>query len=157
MQLDRLRCSRSASLSSNSSWRLVNEMPILYTVDSVMPPVYPVAFCQESKVGVFFRNVRCRTLADSIVDGFCTFGSDSESSKVQAEAGFLTDDFQLPIYNVWKWKETDSKTKHFGNSNEAIVERLLYLYTKPFDDLAPLAQCSKCSCPSTVYFPGPQA
>jgi hypothetical protein len=42
-------------------------------------------------------------------------------------------DFQVPLYNAWKYKETTSKLKHFGNTEQTIVDNLLYLYTKPFD------------------------
>jgi len=37
-----------------------------------------------------------------------------------------------PLYNVWKWQEKDSgQSGHFGNSDQRIVDRLLYLYTEP--------------------------
>ena len=42
-------------------------------------------------------------------------------------------DFEVPIYNVWKWQEKSKGSSHPGNTESIIVDRLLYLYTKPFD------------------------
>ena len=41
--------------------------------------------------------------------------------------------FKVPLYNVWKFKEKTSGSEHPGNSDVMIVDRLLYLYTKPND------------------------
>ena len=45
----------------------------------------------------------------------------------------FADDFDQPLYNVWKQQEKSSDIKHFGNSEARWVENLLYLYTEPFD------------------------
>jgi len=42
-------------------------------------------------------------------------------------------DFILPIYNVWTYAKKTNSTNHFGNSEQAILDNLLYLYTKPLD------------------------
>jgi predicted DNA-binding protein YlxM (UPF0122 family) len=42
-------------------------------------------------------------------------------------------EFQLPIYNIWNFSNLTNETKHFGNSEQRILENLLYLYTEPFD------------------------
>jgi DNA modification methylase len=42
-------------------------------------------------------------------------------------------DFAVPIYNVWKQQNKSEASEHFGNSEVAWVDRLLYLYTQPFD------------------------
>jgi transcriptional regulator with XRE-family HTH domain len=42
-------------------------------------------------------------------------------------------DFAPPLYNVWTWAKNAEGPKHYGNSHSQIVDRLLYLYTKPFD------------------------
>jgi hypothetical protein len=42
-------------------------------------------------------------------------------------------DFQVPIYNVWKQQTKSEGSEHFGNSEVTWVDRLLYMYTKPFD------------------------
>lgn len=47
-------------------------------------------------------------------------------------ADHLTD-FQIPIYNVWKFKEKTPGNTHFGNTDITILDNLLYLYTNPFD------------------------
>jgi len=43
------------------------------------------------------------------------------------------DDFQIPIYNVWKLQNKTNGVSHFGNSEQQWLENLLYLYTNPFD------------------------
>lgn len=49
-------------------------------------------------------------------------------------ANFQDEDFTPPIYNVWSFKkEKTNAVDHFGNSEQGIVENLLYLYTEPFD------------------------
>ena len=42
-------------------------------------------------------------------------------------------DFAVPIYNVWKQQTKSEGSSHFGNSETTWVDRLLYLYTDPFD------------------------
>lgn len=42
-------------------------------------------------------------------------------------------DFQTPIYNVWKQQTKSNDLEHFGNSEITWLDRLLYLYTAPFD------------------------
>lgn len=43
------------------------------------------------------------------------------------------DDFDVPIYNVWKQQTKSNAVSHFGNSESRWLENLLYLYTNPFD------------------------
>lgn len=43
------------------------------------------------------------------------------------------DDFDVPLYNVWKQQEKSNQVTHFGNSEARWLENLLYLYTEPFD------------------------
>jgi hypothetical protein len=38
-----------------------------------------------------------------------------------------------PIYNIWSFAKKTNEVSHFGNSESRIVDRLLYLYTEPFD------------------------
>jgi len=47
-------------------------------------------------------------------------------------ADHLTD-FKVPLYNVWKFGEKTNQIGHFGNTEQTIVDNLLYLYTDPFD------------------------
>jgi len=38
-----------------------------------------------------------------------------------------------PLYNVWKQQDKSNDVGHFGNSEASFTDRLLYLYTEPFD------------------------
>lgn len=51
----------------------------------------------------------------------------------QVIAAFDDDGFERPIYNVWTFAKKTNSVGHFGNSEQRIVENLLYLYTNPFD------------------------
>ena len=42
-------------------------------------------------------------------------------------------DYSPPIYNVWSFAKKSNEVSHFGNSEQRIVDNLLYLYTEPFD------------------------
>lgn len=42
-------------------------------------------------------------------------------------------DFKPPIYNLWNYSKKSTDLTHFGNSEPAIVDNLLYLYTEPYD------------------------
>ena len=42
-------------------------------------------------------------------------------------------DWTPPLYNVWKQQDKSNKVGHFGNSEASFTDRLLYLYTEPFD------------------------
>jgi len=44
-----------------------------------------------------------------------------------------TDNFQPPIYNVWKTQNKSNGVGHFGNTEAQWLDNLLYLYTDPFD------------------------
>jgi DNA-binding CsgD family transcriptional regulator len=48
-------------------------------------------------------------------------------------ADFADEDFSPPLYNVWTFAKKTNAVKHFGNSEQRILENLLYLYTQPFD------------------------
>lgn len=43
------------------------------------------------------------------------------------------DDDSLPKFTVWAFGGKTNKVGHFGNTEQTIVDWLLYLYTKPFD------------------------
>lgn len=43
----------------------------------------------------------------------------------------FSDDFAPPIYNVWAFGKKTNGTEHFGNTEQRIVENLLWLYTQP--------------------------
>ena len=46
---------------------------------------------------------------------------------------FSEEGFQKPIYNVWAFAKKTNETSHFGNTEQRIVDNLLYLYTEPND------------------------
>lgn len=48
-------------------------------------------------------------------------------------AKFSDSDWTPPIYNIWNFAKKTNDIKHFGNSEQRIVENLLYLYTEPLD------------------------
>ncbi len=45
----------------------------------------------------------------------------------------FSDDFAPPIYNVWAFGKKTNETSHFGNTEQRIVDNLLWLYTEPSD------------------------
>jgi hypothetical protein len=51
----------------------------------------------------------------------------------QTLATFQDEEFTVPLYNVWRFSGISNKVAHFGNSEQTILENLLYLYTEPFD------------------------
>jgi len=42
-------------------------------------------------------------------------------------------DWSPPLYNVWTFGKKGNKVSHFGNSEQRIVDNLLYMFTEPFD------------------------
>lgn len=50
----------------------------------------------------------------------------------EAAANHLVD-YEVPLYNVWKFKEKSGGSGLLGNTELEILDNLLYLYTKPFD------------------------
>jgi DNA modification methylase len=75
------------------------------------------------------EDVTHQSVGNKIAD-FANFGQVSKICKIQAE---YLDDFDPPIYNIWKQQNKSNGIKHFGNSESRWVDNLLYLYTKPFD------------------------
>ena len=50
-----------------------------------------------------------------------------------AKVNFFDEDWQPPIYNVWTFSKKTNEVSHFGNSEQRILDNLLYLYTVPLD------------------------
>jgi len=46
---------------------------------------------------------------------------------------FSEPDYAPPIYNVWAFGKKTNETQHFGNTEQRIVDNLLWLYTEPLD------------------------
>jgi len=45
----------------------------------------------------------------------------------------LDPDWKPPLYSVWKQQEKSNQVSHYGNSEQSILDNLLYMYTEPFD------------------------
>lgn len=46
---------------------------------------------------------------------------------------FSEESWQPPIYNVWTFAKKTNSTSHFGNTEQRIVDNLLWAYTQPLD------------------------
>lgn len=57
----------------------------------------------------------------------------SEDIRKVAKVQFSEPDYQPPIYNVWAFGKKSNETGHFGNTEQRIVDNLLWLYTHPLD------------------------
>ena len=86
----------------------------------------------------------CRTFEDIATDvgltkqqvssEIDTLSTNGSISKILQSRDFpLDSDFEPPLYNIWNFAKKSNKVGHFGNSEQAIVDNLLYLYTEPFD------------------------
>lgn len=63
-----------------------------------------------------------------------TFSQNGSASELTKSRDFGSDaDWNPPLYNVWTFAAKTNKVSHFGNSEQRILEKLLYLYTDPFD------------------------
>ncbi len=96
---------------------------------------------ERNKAKVFEMWLACETqesIAEAVgislqtVQAWVNNFTDSLTSKESVKFNFQ-DDFQIPIYNVWKLQTKSNKVSHFGNSEQQWLENLLYLYTEPFD------------------------
>lgn len=98
----------------------------------------------QRKQNIFEMWLACATgdeIADAIgidkatvsrfIEESCNLEELPKSNKVAAD--FADADFTPPIYNVWPFREKTNEVAHFGNSEQRIVDNLLYLYTEPFD------------------------
>ncbi len=52
---------------------------------------------------------------------------------VKVPATYSEIDWTPPIYNVWTFAKSTNQVEHYGNSEQRILDNLLYLYTEPFD------------------------
>ena len=57
----------------------------------------------------------------------------TKSWKLSKFEDYDEDEGLRPIYNIWTFGKKTNEVSHFGNSESRIVDRLLYLYTEPFD------------------------
>jgi hypothetical protein len=70
-----------------------------------------------------------------VVDHFLRENADLQkcAKLSQSHATFAEPDFEPELYSVWTFAKKTNKVSHFGNSEQRIVDQLLYMYTKPFD------------------------
>jgi len=59
--------------------------------------------------------------------------SDSAKWRKANKVTFSEDNWQPPLYNVWRFNKKTNAVDHFGGSEQRIPENLLYLYTEPLD------------------------
>ena len=69
----------------------------------------------------------------SVVERSKTLSDLDKCPKPIKIAALFEDDFKAPLYNVWRFTKSSNNVAHFGESEQTIVENLLYLYTAPFD------------------------
>jgi ParB-like chromosome segregation protein Spo0J len=58
---------------------------------------------------------------------------DKWQKAVVLAAQFNEQDWSPPLFDIWNFSKLTNSTGHFGNSEQGIVDNLLYLYTEPFD------------------------
>ncbi len=75
-------------------------------------------------------NVPLGTLKDKIAGEWL---EKFRGTKATKHANYEEDDFTPPLYNVWNFAKKTNEVQHFGNSEQRILDNLLYLYTQPFD------------------------
>lgn len=99
---------------------------------------------EERKQKIFDMWMACHTqdeIAEAVGVDKATISRDSEtllqignhSNMQQSLAKFNDNDFTPPLYNLWTFAKKTNGVSHFGNSEQRIVDNLLYLYTEPFD------------------------
>ena len=70
----------------------------------------------------------------TVGDEIATFTEIGNVSNFGKSLDFTRDnEFQPPLYNLWTFAKKTNGVSHFGNSEQRIVDNLLYLYTEPFD------------------------
>lgn len=70
-----------------------------------------------------------KATANRIIEVCCKTEELPKSNKLAVSYA----DFEPPIYNVWTFNKKSNEVGHFGNSEQRIVDNLLYLFTNPFD------------------------
>ena len=98
---------------------------------------------EKRKQKIFDMYLACYTqeeIAEDLEVDQKTVGNEIEViGKMETLPKFLkvnaafNDDFDTPLYNVWTFAKKTNSVSHFGNSEQRILENLIYLYTQPFD------------------------
>jgi transposase len=72
-----------------------------------------------------------RKSVDNIIQ---SLGQNGSVSDLAQSLDFDRDpDFKKPLYNIWNFAKLSNEVKHFGNSEQRIVDNLLRRFTQPFD------------------------
>lgn len=58
---------------------------------------------------------------------------DNWQKVAQTSSRFDDADWKPQLYNIWNFAKLSNSTGHFGNTEQGIVDQLLYMYTEPFD------------------------
>lgn len=75
---------------------------------------------------------KAKSVVSDRISSFCS--EKFPGTKSYKVAKFDDDDeWAPPLYNIWSYAAKTNSVKHFGNSEQRILDNLLYLYTKPFD------------------------
>lgn len=53
--------------------------------------------------------------------------------KVGKLSALHQDDFEPEIYDIWNFARKTNEVKHYGNTEQRILDNLLYTFTQPFD------------------------
>jgi hypothetical protein len=61
------------------------------------------------------------------------FYSEITTGKKRIEVTFSESGWSDPVYNVWAFAKKTNEVDHFGNTEQRIVDNLLFLYTKPLE------------------------
>ena len=99
---------------------------------------------EERKQKIFDMWMACHTQDEiaeatgskqqTVGDEIATFTEIGNVSNFGKSLDFTRDnEFQPPLYNLWTFAKKTNGVSHFGNSEQRIVDNLLYLYTEPFD------------------------
>lgn len=99
---------------------------------------------EERKERIFNMYLACYTdkeIADAVGLSETTIENDTEETQLldscpkigKVLSQHADTDFDPPLYNVWTFAKKTNGVEHFGNSEQRIVDNLLYLYTEPFD------------------------
>ncbi len=64
---------------------------------------------------------------------FTELAKDKDGNNITDGEGDVVAGFDIPIYNIWTFAKKTNEVTHFGNSEQRIVENLVYACTSPFD------------------------
>ena len=90
--------------------------------------MYMSCYTQEdiaSRVGLGQKTVdeRIKVLVENFL----------ENKSLKLASSYQEADWVAPIYNIWSYGKKTNEVSHFGNSEQRIVDNLLYTFTEPFD------------------------